>query len=50
MMAATAVRGALENVNTNLASVTDTAFASSVRAEVLSLSIRVGESAVATGR
>jgi glutamate formiminotransferase / formiminotetrahydrofolate cyclodeaminase len=50
MMAATAVRGALENVNTNLASVTDTAFASSVRAEVLSLSIRVGESSVATGR
>ncbi|MGB9070227.1 MAG: cyclodeaminase/cyclohydrolase family protein, partial [Candidatus Acidiferrales bacterium] len=50
MMAATAVRGALENVNTNLASVTDAAFASGVRAEVLSLSIRVGETAVATGR
>jgi glutamate formiminotransferase / formiminotetrahydrofolate cyclodeaminase len=50
MMAATAVRGALENVRTNLASVTDTAFASGVRTEALSLSARVVESSVATGR
>jgi glutamate formiminotransferase / formiminotetrahydrofolate cyclodeaminase len=50
LMAATAVRGALENVTTNLASVTDTTFASSVRAEVLTLGARVSETSAATGR
>jgi glutamate formiminotransferase / formiminotetrahydrofolate cyclodeaminase len=50
MMAATAVRGALENVDTNLASVTDATFANRVRSEALSLGSRVGESSVATGR
>jgi glutamate formiminotransferase / formiminotetrahydrofolate cyclodeaminase len=50
MMAATAVRGALENVATNLTSITDADFSSRVRAEVLSLAARVDESSVATGR
>jgi glutamate formiminotransferase / formiminotetrahydrofolate cyclodeaminase len=50
MMAATSVRGALENVETNLASVTDAAFAGRVRSEALTLSSRVSESSVATGR
>ena len=50
MMAATAVRGALENVNTNLASITDAAFTGRVRSEALSLGARVGESSVASGR
>ncbi len=50
MMAATAVRGALENVATNLTSITDTDFSSRVRSEVLSLAARVDESSVATGR
>jgi len=50
MMAATAVRGALENVNTNLASITDTAFAEAARSEALSLGAHVTESSVATGR
>ena len=49
MMAATAVRGALENVGTNLESVTDAAFDSRVRSEALSLGSRVNESSVATG-
>ena len=50
MMAATAVRGALENVSVNLASITDTAFSTRVRAEALSLGARVGENSVASGR
>jgi glutamate formiminotransferase len=50
MMAATAVRGALENVNTNLSSITDTAFTTRVRAQVLSLSSRVAENSIASGR
>jgi glutamate formiminotransferase / formiminotetrahydrofolate cyclodeaminase len=50
MLAAAAARGALENVTTNLASVTDTAYASSTHAEVLSLRARVGESSVVTGQ
>jgi formiminotetrahydrofolate cyclodeaminase len=50
MMAATAVRGALENVETNLASVTDAAFTIHVRGEALTLRSRLGESSVATGR
>ncbi len=49
MMAATAVRGALENVNTNLASITDAEFSSRARSEALSLASRVSESSVATG-
>jgi glutamate formiminotransferase / formiminotetrahydrofolate cyclodeaminase len=50
MMAATAVRGAIENVNANLASITDTAFVTRVQTEVLSVSRRVGENSVASGR
>jgi glutamate formiminotransferase / formiminotetrahydrofolate cyclodeaminase len=50
MMAATAVRGALENADTNLASITDAAFVSRVRSEALTLSSRVTESSIATGR
>jgi hypothetical protein len=50
MMAATAVRGALENVGTNLESVTDAAFANRVRSEALSLGSRIDESSVAPGR
>jgi glutamate formiminotransferase / formiminotetrahydrofolate cyclodeaminase len=50
MMAATAARGALENVNANLGSVTDTAFAGRVRSEALSLGSRILESSVTTGR
>jgi glutamate formiminotransferase / formiminotetrahydrofolate cyclodeaminase len=49
MMAATAVRGALENVDTNLASITDAEFSSRARSEALSLASRVNESSVATG-
>lgn len=50
MMAATAVRGALENVAINLGSITDAAFSSRARSEALSLASRVDESSVATGR
>ncbi len=50
MMAATAVRGALENVDTNLASITDADFSSRARSEALSLASRVNESSVATSR
>jgi len=50
MMAATAVRGALENVDTNLASITDAAFAGRARSEALTLRSRVSESSVTTGR
>jgi formiminotetrahydrofolate cyclodeaminase len=50
MMAATAVRGALENVETNLASVTDAGFSGHVRGEALTLRSRLGENSVATGR
>ena len=50
MMAATAVRGALENVHTNLASIAAAAFAEAARSEALSLGARVTESSVATGR
>lgn len=50
MMAATAVRGALENVNTNLSSIADAAFVAAARSEALSLGARVTESSVATGR
>jgi formiminotetrahydrofolate cyclodeaminase len=50
MMAATAVRGALENVSTNLESVVDAAFAGRIRSEALSIASRIDESSVATGR
>jgi len=50
MMAATAVRGALENVATNLDSITDAAFAGRARSEALSLTSRVVESPMAAGR
>ncbi len=50
MMAATAVRGALENAATNLADITDADFANRVRSEVLSLASRINESSVATGQ
>ena len=49
MMAATAVRGALENVNANLATITDAAFATRVRSEALSLGARAGENSGAAG-
>ena len=51
MMAATAVRGALENAATNLADITDADFANRVRSGgAQSLASRVSESSVATGR
>ncbi len=50
MMAATAVRGALENVDTNLASITDAEFSGRAHAEALSLASRVSESAAATAQ
>jgi glutamate formiminotransferase/formiminotetrahydrofolate cyclodeaminase len=50
MMAATAVRGALENVATNLSSVTDAAFVSRARSEAASLASRVDEASAASGR
>lgn len=43
MMAAVAVRGAIENVNTNLESVTDRSFAAHARAEAQSLASRVSQ-------
>jgi glutamate formiminotransferase len=50
LMAAAAVRGALENVAINLESITDAAFAARMRAESESLSARVGETPVSAGR
>jgi len=50
MMAATAVRGALENVAINLGSITDADFSSRARSEALSLASRIDESSVAAGR
>ena len=46
MMAATAVRGALENVRINLESVTDPAFLAKARSEAASLAARIAESLV----
>jgi glutamate formiminotransferase / formiminotetrahydrofolate cyclodeaminase len=46
MMAAVAVRGALENVTTNLASIRDAAFVKRARSEAEGLSSRVAESSV----
>jgi formiminotetrahydrofolate cyclodeaminase len=48
MMAATAVRGALENAATNLTDITDGDFVNRVRSEVLSFASRINESAVTT--
>ena len=50
MMAATAARGALENVATNLEIITDAAFANRARAEALSLTSRILESPMAASR
>jgi glutamate formiminotransferase / formiminotetrahydrofolate cyclodeaminase len=50
MMAATAVRGALENVRINLESVTDAAFAAKARSEAQSLAARIAEDPVAAGK
>jgi glutamate formiminotransferase / formiminotetrahydrofolate cyclodeaminase len=50
LMAAAAVRGALENVAINLESITDSAFASRLRSESASLAARVSESPVNVGR
>ena len=50
MMAATAVRGSLENVTTNLESIDDGAYVKRVRDEVLSLASRITESPVSAGR
>ena len=50
LMAAAAVRGALENVAINLESITDSAFSGRVRAEAESLLARVTETIVAAGR
>jgi glutamate formiminotransferase len=50
MMAATAVRGALENVAINLGSITDADFSGRARSEALSLASRIDESSVAAGR
>jgi glutamate formiminotransferase / formiminotetrahydrofolate cyclodeaminase len=50
MMAATAVRGALENVRINLESVTDAAFTARARSEAGSLATRIAENPVAAGK
>jgi methenyltetrahydrofolate cyclohydrolase len=50
MMAAVAVRGALENVNTNLESVTDQPYATRARAEAQTLASRVSQDSGGAGR
>jgi glutamate formiminotransferase / formiminotetrahydrofolate cyclodeaminase len=50
LMAAAAVRGALENVEINLESITDASFAGRTRAEATSLAARVSQSAVGASR
>jgi len=50
MMAATAVRGALENVATNLESIADPGFVSRARSEARSLASRIAESSVTASR
>jgi glutamate formiminotransferase/formiminotetrahydrofolate cyclodeaminase len=50
LMAAAAVRGALENVAINLESITDSEFVTRLRAESVTLAARVGESPVAVSR
>jgi glutamate formiminotransferase / formiminotetrahydrofolate cyclodeaminase len=49
MMAATAVRGALENVRINLESVTDATFAARAHSEAGSLAARIAENPVTAG-
>jgi formiminotetrahydrofolate cyclodeaminase len=48
MMAETAVRGAVENVNINLESVTDAAFAARARSEAQLLAARIAEPVAAS--
>lgn len=50
MMAATAVRGALENVAINLESITDTNFVQGAREESRSLSSRIADDPIPAGR
>jgi len=50
LMAAAAVRGALENVAINLESITDRAFADRMRSESASLLAQIGENTVAAGQ
>ena len=50
LMAAAAVRGALENVAINLDSITDTAAVTRMRAEAAALAAKVGESTVSAAR
>jgi glutamate formiminotransferase / formiminotetrahydrofolate cyclodeaminase len=50
LMAAAAVRGALENVAVNLESISDPGAISQIRAECAALASRVSESAVSAGR
>jgi glutamate formiminotransferase / formiminotetrahydrofolate cyclodeaminase len=50
LMAAAAVRGALENVAINLESITDVSFAVQLRSESAALLSRISESSVAAGR
>jgi formiminotetrahydrofolate cyclodeaminase len=50
LMAAAAVRGALENVAINLESITDSKFVTRLRAESATLSTRVAESPVNVGK
>jgi glutamate formiminotransferase / formiminotetrahydrofolate cyclodeaminase len=50
LMAGAAVRGALENVEINLESITDTGFAGKARAEAAKLIARISESAVSAAQ
>ena len=50
MMAATAARGALENVATNLGTITDAVFVERARDDGHSLASRIVEGPVSTGR
>jgi glutamate formiminotransferase / formiminotetrahydrofolate cyclodeaminase len=50
LMAAAAVRGALENVNINLESVTDATYASQVRSEAHSLGLRIAGTSIGSGQ
>jgi formiminotetrahydrofolate cyclodeaminase len=50
LMAAAAVRGALENIAINLESITDACFAQRLRSESATLLARVGEGAAVVGR